>query len=70
MKYWKLLLLGMAAVLLGLIGFSLFWRQPGPVDTRPISEQTKSQSEQIDELDPFSEESRSQTDMLEGTVGY
>ena len=70
MRFWKWLLAAMAIVVAGLLVFSLFQKEPGPVDTRPVSEQTRQQSEIIDETDPFSSETRSTTDSIEGTVGY
>ncbi|WP_297567082.1 hypothetical protein [uncultured Faecalibaculum sp.] len=70
MKIWKWLLALVILIIAGFIVFSLIHQDPGPVDTRPISEQTRSQSEQIDKMDPFSNESQSTTDSIEGTVGY
>lgn len=70
MKLWKWLLAAAAVIVIGLLVYSFFHQSPGPVDTRPVSEQTDSQSELIDELDPFSNESKATTDAIEGTVSY
>ncbi|WP_297565935.1 hypothetical protein [uncultured Faecalibaculum sp.] len=70
MKLWKWLLIAVAIAVATLIVFSLLWQKTGPVSDKPVSEQSLQQSQMIDDMDPFSEESKSQADMLEGTVDY
>lgn len=70
MKIWKWLLGAVIICIGGLLIYSLFNQEPGPVSDKSVTEQTDQQSELIDQADPFSEESQSTTDMVEGTVGY